>query len=801
MKNIFSKYSRYLVACMVTFTLNVNAASNNSHIRLPGHVPSQAVDKADLVESLHPDKHIPMTFVLPLRNQKELEELIHRIYDPNDKEHYGKYLTTEEFNKRFAPTQKDYDAVIAYAKGLGLEVTNTHPNRTLLTVKGHTKSVESAFDLNLHTYQLENGRKFYAPNNDPAVPHAIASVISGVVGLDNHAQWKALNRRKEITQEMFHAENASAFPSGPNGGLAPIDIKTAYNLTGISADGTGQSIALFELGAYQASDINAYTTYFGLPAANLVNVLVDGGSGGAIDAEVTLDIELALALAPKSTIYVYEGPNSGQGLIDTYNKIASDNLAKQVSTSWGLGEDEAGSQIIQAENAIFQQMAAQGQTIYAAAGDSGAYSDYPNTKLVVLDPASQPYMVATGGTSLTVNSTTGAYVSESVWNNGVGNGAGGGGVSSVWAIPSWQANISTAYSQTNRNVPDISLNADQNKGYAIYYNGGWTLYGGTSCAAPLWAAFTALVNQQRMSTQMSALGFANPVLYSIAKAAEAANFHDITLGNNYFYKASSGYDNASGWGTFNGANLFASLTNSSTPGPTVSITSPANGSSVSGTITIAANATDSLSVASVDFYVDSILLGTDISAPFTMSFNTNSVINGQHTLTVVAKDSAGKSAQSSETITVNNITVSNVYINAGGAQITDSCTGIAWRGDAYYSGGQTFTSTSLPACLKLYATSRSADSFSYNIPLSNGNKYVILKFAETNFMSPGARVFNVNINGQTVISNLDVFREVGFGKPLDLSIPVTVTNGTLNLSFVSVVHNPFICGIEILPQY
>ena len=355
----------------------------------------------------------------------------------------------------------------------------------------------------------------------------------------------------------------------PNG-YAPADIVKAYNLTGLPVNGTGQAIALFELASYQASDINAYTSYFGLPAAQLKNVLVDGGSGAGIDPEVTLDIELALALAPHSQIYVYEGPNSNQGVLDTYNRIATDNIAKQVSTSWGMGENNESSQYLQAESAIFQQMAAHGQTIYAAAGDSGAYDDSSqgSNALVVDDPASQPYVVGVGGTTLTVNQSTGAYASEAVWNDGAGNGAGGGGVSTVWPIPSWQASVATVHSKTNRNVPDVALNADPNTGYAIFYNGQWTIYGGTSCAAPLWASFTACVNQERVANNLSTLGFANPVLYSIAEgAAYAINFNDVTNGNNLYYSAGKGYDNASGWGSFDGVNLFATLTHNTPPPP------------------------------------------------------------------------------------------------------------------------------------------------------------------------------------------------------------------------------------------
>jgi len=662
MKSNFLGRLRYLAIFMLMLTLSIDAAALDktakpSSVRLSGHVPTKAIVNAAFMENLDADVTVPITFVLPLRNQKALEELIQHIYDPTDQQHYGNYLTSEEFIEMFAPTQKDYDQVIAHAKKSGLNVISTHPNRTLLNVSGPTKSIETAFNLNLYLYQQASGRKFYAPNNDPEVPVAIASVISGIVGLDNSAVWRPYNHRKEVSTETSGATNPASYPSGPSGGFAPTDVKIAYNLTGVSANGSGQNIALFELSSYQTSDITAYATYFGLPSPQLHTILVDGGSaGGGGEDEVTLDIQLALALAPHSQIYVYEGPNSGQGVLDTYNRIATDNIAKQVSSSWGLGENYVSSQSLQAENAIFQQMASQGQSIYIAAGDNGAYADYPTETLVVGDPAAQPYVVGVGGTSLSVNSSTGAYASETVWNDGVGGGAGGGGVSSVWTIPSWQTNVSTTYSKTHRNVPDISLNSDQDRGYSIYLNGQWTIYGGTSCAAPLWAAFTALVNQQRLSASMSPLGFPNPQLYTIGVASQVPNYHDITVGNNYFYDAIVGYDNASGWGSFNGANLFASLTKSSTDIPMVSITSPANGSTVSGAVTITATATDSLGIARVDFYVDTTLIGSDTVAPYIAILHTKKLklSNGTHKVKAIAYNTAGNSAQSTVTVNVEN---------------------------------------------------------------------------------------------------------------------------------------------------
>lgn len=566
-------FSRVFPLLMLSFALY--AGNESPKLRLSGHVPVKAITSAVFLEKMAPQVKVPLTFILPLRNQDELEELVKRMHDPEDQEYFGQYLTTEEFNEQFAPTQEDYDKVIAYAKSIGFSVSQTHPNRTLLNVKGSVGAVESSFNLRLNVYKTPQGRKFYSANHNPEVPVSIASVINGIEGLDNLAVWRPFHHRKEVS-ENFHAHgtNANAIPSGPGGGYSPSDLLKAYNLSSVAANGSGQSIALFELAAYQASDINTYTRQFGLPAAKLTNILVDGGSGTGIDAEVTLDIELALALAPESLIYVYEGPNSNQGVLDTYNRIATDNLAKQVSTSWGLAEDLVSTQYLQAENAIFLQMAAHGQTIYAAAGDSGAYDDDNKSTPVVDDPASQPYVVGVGGTRLSVDPISGAYLSESCWNEGRGNGAGGGGVSTFWPIPTWQVNVPSTYSKTKRNVPDVSLNADPSTGYSIFYDGGWQIYGGTSCAAPLWAAFNARVNQELTSNQKPVLGFANPVFYSLGEGkVYNQDFHDIISGDNLYYHTSNSYDNATGWGSFNGANLFASLTNS-TPTPPPPMLSP-----------------------------------------------------------------------------------------------------------------------------------------------------------------------------------------------------------------------------------
>lgn len=563
MKGLFSFFRSILLLFMFTFQAHAKAVETDP-VRLPGHVPHQ-IFGSSLVDHLDDDAKISFIFTFPVRDEKALEDFIKRLYDPNDQE-YGKYLTPYEFAERFSPSQEDYDRVSVYAKSLGLTVTETYSNRLLLDVEGRVRDIEAAFNLELNHYRSHDGRTFYAPNNDPVVPAYIASIIDGIIGLDNQAVWHSYH--KEIAlDESFMPSNAS-FPSGPNGGFAPKDIASAYNLNNMTADGSGQAIALFELGGYSVNDINAYTSFFGLPNAKLQNVYVGAGGGGKPDPEVTLDIELALALAPASTIYVYEGPNSNQGVIRTYNKIAVDNLAKQVSTSWGAAESQSTNQQLRSEKAIFQQMATQGQSIFAAAGDSGAYDDDSDPSLLVVDdPASQPYVVGVGGTKLVVDPNSGARQNEVVWNEGMKNGAGGGGVSSFWPIPSWQTNVSSTRSKTYRNVPDVSLNADPKTGYAIYFKGKWTIFGGTSCAAPLWSSFAARVNQVRTSNQLPVLGFVNPLIYSIGSGPSYQSaFYDIVSGNNLYYRAGVGYDNASGWGAFNGADQF------STASPALTIT-------------------------------------------------------------------------------------------------------------------------------------------------------------------------------------------------------------------------------------
>ncbi|HEX5322700.1 MAG TPA: protease pro-enzyme activation domain-containing protein [Capsulimonadaceae bacterium] len=803
-------------AWLMTLTMMTPAnADPPGWLRLPGHIPP-AARGAEAVGWMPEERPISLALVLTLRNEHDLDALLQRLYDPNDPE-FGHYLTSDQFVQQFAPTPADYAAVASFARANGLTVTGTYQNRLVLDVTGPIGTVEHAFGVGIEHFRDAHGRDFFGPTDSPAVPAALAGRISAVVGLDNATVWHT----NDVALDPALVGQATPYQvgTGPYGALSPSDIKKAYNLASTKLNGAGQTLAVFELDGYNSSDITGYANAFGLAKTALQNVLVDGVSGAASgggSAEVTLDIELQMALAPAaSKIMVYEGPNSGQGIIDTYNRIATDDAAKEISSSWGAAEQTGASSLWNSENAIFKQMAAQGQSFFASSGDSGAYDN--GSSLSVDDPASQPYVVGVGGTHLSLSS--GAYSKESTWNNGSASaGAGGGGVSKIWAIPSWQQGVvpsASHGSQTMRNVPDVSLDADPNTGYAIYLNGGWTIYGGTSCASPLWAAFTALVNQQRLAAGQGYLGFADPLLYQIGKSARySSDFHDIADGStNLYFPAVAGYDDATGWGSFNGAGMLADLAPVST---TISAPTGLTATASIGQISLSWSAVSG--AASYNLYRGAAsgqetLYKSGIAGT---SYADTAVTAGQtYYYEVAAMGSSGTvsalSNQASAAVAGSVPAGTRVLaINVGGP-----ATG-AFAADSGYSGGtvgvshQTVSTTGVAnaAPMAVYQTQRFGN-FSYRLAgLTAGGQYTVrLHFAETYFGpgmpgggGTGSRKFNVSVNGAQAISNLDVYSAAG-GSDKALVIPVTTkadSSGAITLQFTTLVNNAMVDGVEVV---
>jgi kumamolisin len=494
---------------------------------------------------------LPVTISLKLNHEDELDQRLAEMYQPGSSS-YHQFMATGEFKARYAPTDEQVSAVQDYLISHGIQSASVDGTGYQIHASGTVDAMNEAFQTEIHQYVDANGNEYFAPAVEPTMPEGVS--IQAVQGLHNVAK---------IRKHLVSPDVVPHVGSGPGGGMDPSDIRGAYSIPS-SVTGSGQVLAVAEFDGYTASDISGYEREFGLSSVPLQNVYVDGATGtpGSGADEVTLDIELMIAMAPgASRIMVYEAPNSLQSVLDMYGKIANDNQAKIVSTSWGSPENEMSDSFLESENVIFKQMAAQGQSVFASAGDDGA--DDNGSSISVDDPASQPYVVAVGGTEL--NEVSGRYESETTWNNGsAAAGAGGGGISTVWSQPTWQsgvANSSNGASSSMRNVPDVSLNADPNTGYAIYLNGVWTIFGGTSASTPLWAGFTALVNEQRVNNGLALLGFLNPYLYTIGKGSRyGSDFHDIDDGsNNLEYRAVQGFDDATGWGSINGTGLFQDL--------------------------------------------------------------------------------------------------------------------------------------------------------------------------------------------------------------------------------------------------
>ena len=515
-----------------------------------------------------------LTITLNLRDAAGLARLIEDQSNPASSL-YKKFITPAQFGERYGATRAQEAAVVRYLQSNGFSITHRGPEHTSIGVETTVAKAERAFGSAINTYRTANGRQFYAPANAPRVPASIAPTVKGILGLDSFEVWH--------TASKF--DNSQPHPNtGPAGGYTPAELRGAYDvapLTSAGYDGTGQKVALFELDGFNQTNITTYVNNYGLGSPAPTKVLVDGYNGAANqaggEAEVELDIEVINAIAPKANIAVYEGPNTNAGVLDTYQKIATNNTEKVISTSWGLCEASSGTSTLSSLDTVFQQFASQGQSAFAASGDDGAYDcarSGSTTTLAVDNPADDPYITGVGGTNLTVSGTT--YSSERVWSNTTNKSGGGGGVSTYFAHPSWQTGTGTN-TGIKRQVPDVSADADPASGYSIYtsycdQNGAncatkWTVFGGTSAAAPLWAGITAVHNQYAAASSKPALGYANPTLYSLFRGTQTyPAFHDITTGNNLYYSATTGYDMATGIGTPDAYNLIRDLVGGSTGG-------------------------------------------------------------------------------------------------------------------------------------------------------------------------------------------------------------------------------------------
>jgi kumamolisin len=474
-------------------------------------------------------QRIPLAISLAPRDEAGLQSFINSVSDPHSAQ-YGHYLTTAQYAARFGPSQSEVDRVTGFLRAQGLTVDSVSPSHLVVDASGTAAQVQSAFGTTLATYRDNaTSRSFYANVSAPTLPADIASAVVDVAGLSTRAP------RVHHAQVQPH--------NGPGGGYTPAQIKGGYDvnpLANAGFTGSGQRVALLEFDGFQQSNITTYTTHYALGATTPTVQRVDGGSGalGGGQVEVELDIEVVQAIAPKSAITVFEGPNSDAGEVDTYQAIVNSGIAV-TSSSWGLAETLRTSANITAVHNVFQQGAAQGETVFAASGDSGS-DDAGNGGRSVDFPASDPNVTGAGGTTLTVTSSN-TFSRETAWSGS------GGGISSVFPLPSFQSGVTGTSGK--RGVPDVAALANPTPGVSIFSQGQWGQVGGTSAAAPEWAGFATLYNQDAASKGKAGLGWANPLLYQIGATA----FHDTTSGSNGAFRAGTGYDLVTGRGSFDAA--------------------------------------------------------------------------------------------------------------------------------------------------------------------------------------------------------------------------------------------------------
>ena len=595
-----------LVSCGCALMSFASAsASPTGEIRV-GAVPELSAG-ARALGALAGPTHVRVAVTLQPRDPASLAAYATAVATPGS-DVYRDYLSVGQFARRFGPTTEQIEAVQSALRSRGLDPGRVSDNGLAIGVSATAAQLAHAFSLSFERYALPSGRTAFASTAAPSLRAKVAGFVQGVVGLST----LAVAQPVELARARSHAPPRVSAPDVVTGGPQPCatavddapgddaytadQIASAYRFSSLYGDGdegAGQTVALYELEGNFPSDITAYQSCYGTSTKVIYEKAIDGGPSRPIarngdGMETELDIENVIGLAPEASILVYRGPNSDTGAYDTYNAIIGQDAAKVISTSWGECESEEGSSDAQAESILFEEAATQGQTIVAAAGDQGA-EDCGTDSLAVDDPASQPFVTGVGGTSLTA---LGPPPSETVWNDA--GGAGGGGISTLWPMPSYQSGAPSSLDVINaessglpcgaasgdcRQVPDVSADGDPDTGYLIYWDGdgeatdasAWQGIGGTSGAAPLWAALIALSNAS-ITCSGSLIGFLNPNLYTIAGSAYAGTFSDITSGNNDFtgaggFAADLGYDMASGLGTPNGSTLAGALCDAATGVP------------------------------------------------------------------------------------------------------------------------------------------------------------------------------------------------------------------------------------------
>ncbi len=653
-----------IISVLAIATLASTFCQAEPQLLLTRHVREVvAKGEAKVVGRLPATQSLKFDIVLPLRDPAGLENFLPQLYDPAST-FYHQFLTPHEFTARFGPRREDWDALVAFSKGNGFEIVGGTRDGRDLQLIGTVKNIESAFHLTMGLYQdPTEDRTFFAVDREPTVD--LPFPLWHISGLDNDSKPHPLYVKKNDYAKAHGIDpdkvvSQATTGSGPSSSFLGSDMRAAY-YQGTALTGSGQNIALFEFAGTDLADLTTYYNNVGQTEPYTPTLISTGGyattctySGGKSkecdDTEQTLDMTQAMGMAPGSTmLYMYVCGDvlaSGSGNIsdtDCISAMVTDTaapLSKQISCSWGW--DPADPSTL---DPYFEQMASQGQNFFAASGDDSAWCSTETSDCYPW-PADDANVVSVGGTDLTTSKAAGPWASETAWADS------GGGISpDDIAIPSWQQltgviTTSNKGSTTYRNGPDVSANAN----FTFYVCADQTTctankYGGTSFAAPMWAGYLALANQQA-TVNGDTIGFINPIIYPAALTASYGTyFHDVASGSCGTYTAITGYDLCTGWGSPNTTgliNLLAPATNLATTTAVSSSTNPSvSGQSVSFTANVTASS--GTPTGTVQFTIDGSNFGSAVTlaSGSATSGGTSTLSVGTHTVTAVYSGSAG----------------------------------------------------------------------------------------------------------------------------------------------------------------
>ena len=737
-------------------THHMREATRSGQAQAIGRLPANQVMQLDLV--------------LPLRDPEGLKSFLNDVYDPTSFS-YRRFLTPAEFTERFGPTQADYDAVVSFARANGFEVVGGSRDGMEVQIKGSVSAVERAFHVAMFNYQHPTeSRTFFGPDREPST--SLPFPLWHISGLDNFSIPHPLFMKKSeyarahgINPEevVKHATTGS----GPSASFLGSDMRAAY-YGGTTLTGSGQNLGLFE---YLGTDLTDLTTYFtNAKQTNKVPITLlstDGTSTSCVysacdDTEQTLDMTQAIGMAPGlASLVMYVG-STDTAIISAMTTHSP--LPTTIGCSWGWTPADPSTL-----DPYFEKMAAQGQNFFAASGDSSTWSSRNEAW-----PADDAHVVSVGGTDLVTASAAGPWKSETAWTDS------GGGISpDKIAIPAWQQlsgviNSSNKGSTTLRNGPDVSANAN----FTFYTCADQEAclaneYGGTSFAAPMWAGYIALVNQQLSSNGDSPVGFINPTIYAQnITSAYATDFHDITSGTSGSYSAVTGYDLVTGWGSPNGTGLINALAPTATS-PTFTLSASPNSVSVvqggNGSSTVTTTALDgfdqaiALSAAGQPAGVTVSFSPTSIAAPGSGSSSVTLAVAsttalGTYTITVTGTG-GGVTQTATISLTVTSSNPAAFTVSASPASLTIA------RSSSGTSTITTVASGSFNSAISLSASGQGSGetiTFSPTSIAAPGSGTSKMTIKTSNRATLGTRTITITATGggitHTTTISLDVIR-------------------------------------------